>query len=94
MQWRELWAYSGVSEHGRNAEEFNLMVEAGMSEMQAIVSATINAAELCGLSDEIGTIEPGKAADIIAVDMNPLIDIKALQNVSFVMRDGVVQKQR
>ena len=85
---------SGVSEHGRNAEEFNLMVEAGMSEMQAIVSATINAAELCGLSDEIGTIEPGKAADLIAIDTNPLTDIKALQSVSFVMRDGVAYKRR
>ena len=85
---------SGVSEHGRNAEEFALMVEAGMGRMQAIVSATINAAELCGLSDEIGTIEPGKAADLIAVDASPLTDIKALQNVSFVMRNGVVQRQR
>lgn len=84
---------SGVSEHGRNAEEFALMVEAGMSQMRAIVCATINAAELCGLSDEIGTIEPGKAADIIAVDANPLTDIKALQNVSFVMRNGVVYKR-
>ena len=83
---------SGVSEHGRNAEEFALMVEAGMGEMQAIIAATINAAELCGLSDEIGTIEPGKAADLIAVDTNPLTDIKALQNVSFVMRNGAVHK--
>lgn len=85
---------SGVSEHGRNAEEFALMVEAGMGRMQAIVSATINAAELCGLSDEIGTIEPGKSADIIAVDTNPLTDITALQNVRFVMRSGVVHKSQ
>lgn len=83
---------SGVSKHGQNAEEFVIMVEAGMNEMDAIVSATINAAELCGLSSEIGTIEVGKAADIIAVSNNPLKDISVLKSVWFVMRNGVVHK--
>jgi len=62
--------------------------------MDAIVSATINAAELCGLSTEVGTIEAGKAADIIAVSKDPLSDITTLKNVKFVMRNGVVHKQQ
>ena len=69
------------------------MVKAGMNEMDAIVSATVNAAELCGLSNEVGTIEVGKAADIIAVSNNPLNDISVLKDVWFVMRSGVVHKR-
>jgi imidazolonepropionase-like amidohydrolase len=79
---------AGVSKHGRNADEFELMVEHGMSPMAAIVAATVNAADLLGLGDEIGTLEPGKAADIIAVDGDPLQDVRALKRVVFVMRGG------
>ena len=84
---------SGVSQHGRNAEEFALMIAAGMGAMEAIESATVSAADLLDLTDEIGTIEPGKKADIIATGENPLADITALERVIFVMRDGVVYKQ-
>jgi imidazolonepropionase-like amidohydrolase len=64
------------------------MVEHGMSPMAAIVAATVNAADLLGLGDEIGTLEPGKAADIIAVDGDPLQDVRVLKRVVFVMRGG------
>ena len=83
---------SGVSRHGENAREFLYMVEAGMTPAEAIVAATVNAAELLGLTAEIGTLEPGKSADMIATRTNPLVDIAALQRVHFVMRAGVVYK--
>lgn len=83
---------SGVSRHGDNAREFELMVGAGMTPMEAIVAATINAADLCGLLDKVGTIEAGKLADLIAVQGSPLEDISALRDVRFVMREGVVHK--
>ena len=83
---------SGISPHGTNAEEAVLMVEAGMSEMDVIVSATINAADLVDMSDSIGTIEAGKLADIIAVSGSPLEDIEELLDVDFVMKDGKVYK--
>jgi imidazolonepropionase-like amidohydrolase len=82
---------SGVTRHGANAEEFAVMVAAGMSEMDAIQSATIAAAQLIEMSDELGTIEPGKFADMIAVDSSPLDDISALENVSAVIKDGKLQ---
>ncbi|MEM8836320.1 MAG: amidohydrolase family protein [Planctomycetota bacterium] len=82
----------GVGAHGTNALEFIYMTEAGMTNEDAIISATINAAELCDLSDELGTLEPGKIADVIAVDGNPLETIEALLEVPFVMRDGIVFK--
>ena len=83
---------SGVSYHGDNAKEFLYMVEGGMAPMAAIKSATRVAAELLGIEDALGTIEVGKTADIIAVKGDPIKDISALQDVVFVMKDGVVYK--
>ena len=79
---------SAVTKHGDNADEFAMMVESGMTEMDAIRSATVVAAEVVEMSDTLGTIESGKIADIIAVDGNPLADITALQSVSVVIKDG------
>ena len=83
---------SGISKHGTNAEEAVLMVEAGMSEMNVIRSATVNAADLIDMSASIGTIEAGKFADIIAVSGSPLDDIGELLDVDFVMKGGKVYK--
>lgn len=83
---------AGVFPHGENAGEFNLYVRAGMSEIDAIRTATINAADLLGVNDR-GILKPGLLADIIAVKGNPLQDIRTLESVSFVMKDGVVYKQ-
>ena len=85
---------SGVSAHGDNALEFSLMVEAGMKPIEAIISATQNAADLLNVSDRLGTIEVGKLADLVAVKGNPLEQISLLQNVSFVMKDGLVYKHQ
>ncbi|MEO0880408.1 MAG: amidohydrolase family protein, partial [Pseudomonadota bacterium] len=84
---------TGVSKHGDNAREFALLVEAGMTPMQAIASSTVVAADHLGQSDKIGSIAPGKAADIIAVAESPLSDIRALETVDFVMKGGVVHKK-
>lgn len=84
---------AGVFPHGLNAREFAYMVEAGMSPMAAIQSATVNTAQLLGVSEDLGSISTGKLADIIAVEGNPLEDIKVLESVDFVMKDGVVYKQ-
>jgi imidazolonepropionase-like amidohydrolase len=84
---------AGVSKHGRNADEFEAMVKYGMPPMEAIKAATVNAADLLGLSAEIGTLEPGKRADIIAVHGDPLADVTVLKQVQFVMKDGRVIKQ-
>ena len=83
---------TGVSEHGKNAEEFTYMLEAGMSEMEAIESATTIAAKHIGLDAVIGTLEKGKHADLIGVDGNPLDKIEELRDVDFVMKGGVVYK--
>ena len=83
---------SGVSQHGTNAEEAVLMVNAGMSESDVLVSATISTADLLDMSDSIGTIEAGKYADIIAVSGSPLDDIEELLDVDFVMKGGRVYK--
>jgi len=83
---------SGVSRHGQNAREFGLMVAAGMSEMEAIEAATVTAAEVLGRSQDLGTIEPGKRADLIATPGSPLVKIDELLDVTFVMKDGEVFK--
>ncbi|HEU5286195.1 MAG TPA: amidohydrolase family protein [Sphingomicrobium sp.] len=84
---------TGVSPHGRNAEEFALMIRAGMTPAAAIRSATVDAATLLGRETAIGTIEAGKDADIIAVDGDPLADVRLLERVGFVMKHGRVYKQ-
>jgi len=83
---------TGVSKHGENAREFGYMVEAGMSEMDAIKAATVTAANHLEMGGKIGSIEAGKYADIIAVDGNPLTHIEELYDVDFVMKNGVVYK--
>jgi len=84
---------SGVSAHGDNAKEFKLMVDAGMPPMEAIKSATLNAADLLGESSNLGSLSSGKFADLIAVKGNPVENIELLENVHFVMKNGVVYKQ-
>ncbi|MEJ2113097.1 MAG: amidohydrolase family protein [Flavobacteriaceae bacterium] len=83
---------SGVSKHGTNAREFELMVNYGMDENEAIKAATVTASEVLGMSDKIGTIEKGKIADIISVNGNPLEDISTLKEILFVMKEGAVYK--
>lgn len=83
---------SGVSPHGQNAREFELMVEGGMSPMKAIQSATLEGARLLRIDDRLGTLEPRKIADVVAVAGNPLQDISLMKNVVFVMKDGIVYK--
>ncbi|WP_460947562.1 metal-dependent hydrolase family protein [Spirosoma daeguense] len=84
---------AGVFIHGYNAKEFEYMVEAGMPAIEAIKSALLNNAKLLGMDAQIGSLETGKLADIIAVDENPIQTIKTLQTVRFVMKDGKVYKQ-
>ena len=81
---------AGVSKHGRNADEFELLVKFGMPPVEALKAATINAADLLGLASEVGTIEAGKSADIIAVSGDPLSDVTVLKHVDFVMARGDV----
>ncbi|MDP3676191.1 MAG: amidohydrolase family protein [Novosphingobium sp.] len=81
---------AGVSKHGRNADEFELMVANGMTPTSALVAATTNAADLLGLTNEIGSIEQGKSADLIAVTGDPLADMTVLKRVEFVMARGRV----
>ena len=84
---------AGVYPHGKNALEFQYMVEAGMPPMEAIKSATTSAADLLGITEITGSVTAGKSADIVAVDGNPLENIKLMQNVTFVMKEGKVYKQ-
>jgi len=83
---------TGVSAHGNNATEFKHMVEAGMSPMKAIQSATVEAAKLLGEYEQLGSLTEGKLADIIAVNGNPVEDITILEEVDFVMKSGRVYK--
>ena len=84
----------GVFPHGDNAREFAELVGIGLTQQEAIATATISAAEMLGLSSEVGTIEPGKSADIIATSGNPLEDIRQLEKVNFVMKQGMVYNGR
>lgn len=83
---------TGVSAHGDNAGEFALLVKAGLTPLEAIQTATVNAADHFSLSSEIGSLAPGKAADLIAVKGDPLSDVTALQHVTSVIKGGVVYK--
>ncbi|MFD2036747.1 amidohydrolase family protein [Belliella marina] len=83
---------AGVFPHGENYREFIYMTEMGMSNLEAIQTATLRAAELLGMEDKIGTIEKGKFADIVAVDGDPEKDINAMKDVVFVMKEGKVYK--
>lgn len=83
---------TGVSEHGDNGSEFALMVKGGMPAIETIRSATYHAAKLLRVDDQLGTIEAGKLADLVAVQGDPLKDISLMTNISFVMKDGVVYK--
>ncbi|MBV1901898.1 MAG: amidohydrolase family protein, partial [Kordiimonadaceae bacterium] len=85
---------SGVSRHGTNAQEAVLMKNAGMSAMEVLKSATVNTADLIGMSDKLGTIEAGKYADIIAMDESALTDIAKLLEVDFVMKNGIIYKNK
>lgn len=82
----------GMSAHGENAQEFALYVRAGFTPMEAILTATRNAAELIGDSADIGSIQPGRYADLIAVRTDPLKDVHALEQVDFVMKGGTPVK--
>ena len=85
---------AGVFKHGQNWREFVYMIQAGMTPMDAIKAATINAADLLGMKDQLGSIETGKLADIVAVDGDPLTDSQVFGKIIFVMKDGVVYKQQ
>ncbi len=84
---------TGVSAHGDNAQEFALMVGAGMPAIEAIRAATVNAADLLGKPAELGQVDKGYAADLIAVQGDPLADVNQLRDVRFVMKAGVVYKK-
>jgi imidazolonepropionase-like amidohydrolase len=84
---------AGVCPYGTSGKQFAFMVKYGMTPMQAIQSATTNAADLLGKSDVLGSIKPGKFADLVAVQGDPLADVTLLENVRFVMKAGTVYKQ-
>ncbi|WP_460503134.1 amidohydrolase family protein [Hymenobacter agri] len=83
---------AGVYRHGQNAREFGYMTETGFSSLEALRTATLNAAELLGETADLGTLEPGKFADIVAVDGDPLQDISAMMRPVFVMKGGVAYR--
>jgi len=82
----------GTDQTGGNGEEFALLVQAGITPMDAILMATRNAADLIGAAQDIGSIAPGRYADIIAVKGDPIANIRTLEKVSFVMKGGKVVK--
>jgi imidazolonepropionase-like amidohydrolase len=84
---------AGVYPQGDNARQFAYMVQYGMTPMQAIQAATIRAAELMGWQDRIGSITPGKFADLVAVSDDPLADVAVLTHIGFVMKGGQVVKR-
>jgi imidazolonepropionase-like amidohydrolase len=84
---------AGICPHGTNARQFAYMVKYGMTPMQAIQAATVNAADLIGHSELFGSVTAGKSADIIAVEGDPLSDIRLLESVRFVMKEGQIYKQ-
>lgn len=85
---------SGVIPHGTNGHEFTLMVEwGGLTPMEAIIAGTMNAATLLGWEKQIGSLEVGKFADIVAVQGNPIQDIRKMETTTFVMKNGVIYKQ-
>jgi imidazolonepropionase-like amidohydrolase len=83
---------AGVYPHGDNARQFSKMVEWGMKPIDAIQAATMNAADLVGMPKAIGSLETGYYADLIAVNGDPLSDVKVLENVKFVLKGGAVVK--
>jgi imidazolonepropionase-like amidohydrolase len=85
---------AGVYPHGDNGKQFFYMVKYGMTPAQAVRAATYNAADAIGRMKDVGTIEQGKFADLIAVSADPLADVRALENVGFVMKGGVVYKDQ
>jgi len=84
---------AGVYPHGQNWEDFIYLVKAGVPPAYTLQMATVNAAELLGHQDEVGSVAPGKFADLVAVPGNPLDDITVMSKVSFVMKAGVVYKR-
>jgi imidazolonepropionase-like amidohydrolase len=84
---------AGVYPHGQNARQFAYLLEVGFTPMQVIQMATVNAADLMGWSDKVGAVEPGLYADLIAVDGDPLQNVRELERVRFVMKGGVVVKR-
>jgi imidazolonepropionase-like amidohydrolase len=84
---------TGVSAHGDNAREFVYMVEAGMPPLETIRAATLDAATLLGMQDKLGTLAAGKFADVVAVPQDPISDIKVMERVSFVMKNGSIYKR-
>lgn len=83
---------AGVCDYGTSGKQFAFMVKYGMTPMQAIQAATSSAADLLGRSQEVGSIKPGKFADLVAVAGDPLQDISTLEQIQFVMKDGKVYK--
>src|SRR5260370_36974812 len=83
---------AAVYPHGLNAGEFHVYVKLGMTPLAAIQTATINASDLLGWKDRVGALEPGKWADVIAVDGDPTKDVTTLEHVKFVMKSGTVYK--